>query len=361
MTYTDASGSESSTYSLGMPNDLVATLDSTTALQGSAIHVTAVKDGGGTVSSGVSYTWQVSNDDGHSWTTVGSNSSYTPTSNDAGELLQVVVTYATAGENESTTNSLGIVATKAWLGGSYSWQTASDWSPSGVPASGDYVLVNASGTYTITIDDAAAAHSLVVNDSGATVEILGGNTLTLGGDLTIEAGNFQVDSGATLKNIAASATITGSFTDNGTIEVAGGKLEIASAANSGGGTFKIDAGATLQFDHADSLNVAFAGSGELILKDPTHFSGTISDSGGSMTSTDVIDVAGFDTSASVSYSGTTSSGIVTISEAGHTTVQLHVGANSGNWNAPVTDGNGGILIVDPPASTSQAVAGVVMQ
>ncbi len=109
------------------------------------------------------------------------------------------------------------------------------------------------------------------------------------------------------------------------------------------------------------LNTAFSGSGELILKDPTHFTGTISDSGGSMTATDVIDVAGFDTSATVSYSGTTSSGIVTISEAGHTSVQLNVGANSGNWSAPITDGSGGILIHDPPASTSDALGGVVMQ
>ena len=54
------------------------------------------------------------------------------------------------------------------------------------------------------------------------------------------------------------------------------------------------------------------GSGELILKDPTHFTGIISDSGGSLTSTDVVDVAGFDTSASVSYSGIRSGGIVTV-------------------------------------------------
>ena len=75
VTYADASGSESSTYSLGMPNDLVATLDSTTAQQGLAIHVTGVDDGGTTVSTGVSYAWQVSSDNGKDWTTVGTNSS----------------------------------------------------------------------------------------------------------------------------------------------------------------------------------------------------------------------------------------------------------------------------------------------
>jgi hypothetical protein len=361
VTYADVSGSESSTYSLGMPNDLTMTVDSTHALKGTTIHVTGVNDGGTNLSSGVSYAWQVSSDNGLHWTTVGTNSSFTPIAADAGDLLQVTATYADSNEHESVTTSLGTVATKVWSGGSHDWQTASHWSPSGAPVSSDYVLVDASGNYTVAISQAAAAHSLVVNDSGATVEITGSNTLTLGGDLTIQAGNLLVDSGGALKDTAASATITGTFTDNGTIEAAGGKLEIASAVNSGSGSFKIDAAATLQFDHADARNVAFAGSGELILKDPTHFTGTISDSGGSMTAADIVDVAGFDASATVSYSGTTSSGIVTISEAGHTSVQLNVGANSGNWSAPVTDGNGGILIHDPPASTSDALGGVVMQ
>jgi fibronectin-binding autotransporter adhesin len=362
VTYADASGSESSTYSLGMPNDLSATLDSTTAQQGLAIHVTAVNDGGTKVSSGVSYAWQVSSDNGTDWITVGTHSSYTPIAADAGETLQVVVTYADSQEKESATYSLGSVApAKEWLGGNHDWQTAGQWATSGAPASSDNAVIDASGFYTVKIDQAAAAHSLVVNDLGAAVEILAGNTLTLGGNATIEAGILQIDSGATLKDIAASATITGAFIDNGTVEAAGGTLEVASAISFGAGKFTIDAGATLQLDHADTLKVAFSGNGELILKDPTHFTGIISDSGGSLTSADVVDVAGFDTGASVSYFGLKSGGIVTISETGHTAVNLIVGANSTHWSAPVTDGHGGILIHDPPADTSgQALDSVVI-
>jgi hypothetical protein len=361
VTYADASGSESSTHSLGMPNDLSATLDSTTAQQGLAIHVTAVQDGGNNVSSGVSYAWQVSSDDGQHWTTVGTHSSFTPIAADAGDLLQAIVTYADSQEHESATYSLGTVApAKEWLGGNHDWQTAGQWASSGVPISSDNTVVDASGFYTLTIDQAAAAHSLVVNDVGAAVEILAGNTLTLGGNATIEAGILQIDSGATLKDIAASATITGAFIDNGTVEAAGGTLEVASAISLGTGKFKIDAGAALQLDHADTLKVAFSGSGELILKDPTHFTGIISDSGGSLTSTDVVDVAGFDAGASVSYVGLKSGGIVTISETGHTAVNLIVGANSTHWSAPVTDGHGGILIHDPPADTSGQVLGSVV-
>jgi hypothetical protein len=363
VTYADASGSESSTYSLGMPNDLSATLDSTTAQQGLAIHVTGVNDGGTKVSSGVSYAWQVSSDNGQDWTIVGTQSDYTPTAANAGDLLQVVVTYMDSHENESATYSLGSVApAKEWLGGTHDWQTSGQWATSGAPTSSDNAVIDAGGFYTVKIDQAAAAHSLVVNDLGAAVEILAGNTLTLGGNATIEAGILQIDSGATLKDIAGSATITGAFIDNGTVEAAAGDtLEVASAISFGAGKFKIDAGATLQLDHADTLKVAFSGAGELILKDPTHFTGIISDSGGSLTSTDVVDVAGFDTGASVSYSGFKSGGIVTISETGHTAVNLIVGANSTHWSAPVTDGHGGILIHDPPADTSgQDLGSVVM-
>ena len=62
----DPSGTESSTYNLGTvqesaANDLVATLDSGTATQGAAIHVTAVTDGGLDASDNASYAWQVFN------------------------------------------------------------------------------------------------------------------------------------------------------------------------------------------------------------------------------------------------------------------------------------------------------------
>ena len=353
VTYTDAAGSESSTYNLGMPNDLTATLDRTTAEQGVTIHVTGMKDGGTPETRGVSYAWQVSSD-GHNWVPVGTNStSYTPVAADEGKALQVVVTYVDAGENESVTESVGTVApAKAWNGGSNDWQTAGDWTSSGAPTSSNDAVVGANGTYTVKISTDAFAHSLILNDSGATVEIVGGHTLTLGGDLTDNAGSLQIDSNATLKDIAAHATMTGSLVDNGTIEAAGGTLEIAGNVT-GEGNFKIDAGATLQLDHADGHDVVFAGPGELILKDPTHFTGTISRSGGSLDNGDVIDVAGFDATATVSYKGTTSGGTMTISESNHT-VTLDVGANSTHWSPGVTDGHGGILIHDPPDGSGVA-------
>ncbi len=361
-----AAGTAATTLTVNPIPDLAATLDSTTAKQNVAIDVTGVTDGGIAVNSGITYDWQISSD-GTDWTEANgphTGSSYTPVAADVGDALRVVVTYTDSVSTESTTDYLvGDVASalKYWNGGSHDWHVGSQWTPSGAPTSSDDVVIDASGSYTVRIDQNAAAHSLTLNHTEAAVEIVDGNTLTLGGDLTIDAGTVWVDSGGTLKDTAANAMIAGTFINNGTIEAAGGKLEVASSVLlQHGGLFKIDAGATLQFDHSDALNVAFAGSGELVLKDPTHFTGIISDSGGSLTNSDVVDVAGFDATASVVYNGTAASGTVTISEANHETVTLHVGANSTHWSAPVTDGNGGILIHDPVDDAGGQAAGPVV-
>jgi hypothetical protein len=342
-----------------------------------AIHVTGVEDGGTTESRGLSYAWQVSSDNGQSWQAVGTNSStYTPTATDDNKMLEVVVTYADSGEKETATDSFGTVAPASeWKGGSDDWTTG-QWT-SGVPGSANNALVDVGGNYTVKIDQAAAAHSLIVNDSHATVEITGSNTLTLGGNLAIEAGHVQVDSGATLKDTATFATITGAFTDNGTIEVGtGSTLEIASSSSdiSGAGNFKIDAGAALQLDHADSLNVAFTGSGVLILNDPTHFTGTISDSLGSMTAADVIDLHGFaaaTTTASTgngSFNRTTDTTTLTVTDSSdHQTETFTLAGNLSHSTWTVTDdGNGGANIVDPPgisipvAATNPAASSTIV-
>ena len=77
---------------------LQVTLDHSTAKEGAAIHATG---------SGITgFAWQVSTDNGLSWTTVGTNATYTPTENDEGKLLQLVVKNA----SQSDTFSLGTVA-----------------------------------------------------------------------------------------------------------------------------------------------------------------------------------------------------------------------------------------------------------
>ena len=270
-----------------------------------------------------------------------------------------------SGENESVTTSFGIVAAaKEWKSNSANpWDTAGQWTPSGVPGATDNAVVDTSGGHSFILSVTHSndvAHSLVVNSSVATVEIVNGGVLTLSGNLTIDAGTLQIDSGGLLKFNAASSLITGSFIDKGTVEVAAGdKLEIVSSV-SGDGVFKIDAGATLQLDNSiGTKSVIFSGSGTLVLEDPAHFNGTVSDSNGSMTTGDVLDLIGFDTNAHVSYSpnsvfNPSSGGTVTVTESGHGTATIKVGQNSTHWSAPITDGHGGILIHDPPDDEGSA-------
>jgi transcription elongation GreA/GreB family factor len=103
-------GSGSQTFSFGAvqdTSDLVATLDSATAQEGAAIHITGVTDGGNAVSKGLSYAWQVF--DGHTWNTVGTNATFTPTDTEEGKALRLVVTLNEVSGSESTTYSLGTV------------------------------------------------------------------------------------------------------------------------------------------------------------------------------------------------------------------------------------------------------------
>jgi hypothetical protein len=116
----DPTGPESTTNNLGVVGeaargDLVATLDSETAQQGTTIHVTGVTDGGVAVSD-VTYDWQVSSDGTHWSEAHGSNglSSYTPVEADEGLQLQLVTTLANDPSGpESTTNNLGVVGEAA--------------------------------------------------------------------------------------------------------------------------------------------------------------------------------------------------------------------------------------------------------
>src|SRR5450432_1660789 len=110
-----------------------------------------------------------------------------------------------------------IMAAIHWLSGvSGDWSTGSNWSSGTVPGSGDDVTIAASGTYTVTISDNEAAHSLTLNDAGATVVIGAGNnnTFTVGSTLALTAGTLQLNQGSTIVGGTLSAT-GGSFLWNG--------------------------------------------------------------------------------------------------------------------------------------------------
>jgi hypothetical protein len=96
------------------------------------------------------------------------------------------------------------------------WTTAADWSTGAVPTASSDVTIAVSGSYTVTINSAAAAHSLTIDDAGATV--LDSGTLTLGTTLSVAAGTLSLASGG----VISGGTI--SIGDAGTLLSTGGTL-----------------------------------------------------------------------------------------------------------------------------------------
>ena len=310
-----------------------------------------------------------------------------------------------------------------WNGGNGDWNAA-NWT-NGIPTSNTDAFVDAYGTYTVNISQ-AEANTLTINDAGATVKDNG--SLQLSGALTLTAGTFQLDngsleaslisiglagiflvgqgthvlsepitnngsfivdgnntiaditgtlsgsgsytinSGSVLQFGGSSYTITGSITDNGTVEVTSGKLELAGSVAGNGeehqsGILKIDTGATLQLDGVDSVNVQFANStGELILKDPGQFTGTIA----GLTGSDQIDLTNISWNSEAhptvtpSYDKSANITTLTIMDSqGHIDTIKLVGNYMGSSWTVSSDGNGGTLLVDPPASADAAVGSAV--
>jgi fibronectin-binding autotransporter adhesin len=97
---------------------------------------------------------------------------------------------------------MAAISWKSGVGGD--WATAADWSSGTVPGAGDDVTVGATGTYTVTINEAQAAKSLTVKAAGATVT--DNSTLTMGGALTLTAGTFQLNGGGVIGGGTMSAT-----------------------------------------------------------------------------------------------------------------------------------------------------------
>ncbi|WP_407177237.1 FecR domain-containing protein [Bradyrhizobium sp. STM 3562] len=106
----DASGHTIVTEAPG--DDLVTTLSASSAAQGAEIDVIGVTDDGAPVTSGLTYSWQISYDGTTYWTEVDTHSYYVPTENDEEKYLRLVTTYvdASTGETEQAINTLGAIA-----------------------------------------------------------------------------------------------------------------------------------------------------------------------------------------------------------------------------------------------------------
>jgi hypothetical protein len=124
--------------------------------------------------------------------------------------------------------------TKSWTGATNSdWNTASNWSPSGVPTSSDDVYLNG-GTNSITISSGTVTvKSIQLRGSSRTLTVNSGATLRLIGDtgpyavLLMVDGSSVVNNGTTALETSGGGAITGwflpspttTFTNNGTLRI----------------------------------------------------------------------------------------------------------------------------------------------
>jgi acetyl esterase/lipase len=121
-------------------------------------------------------------------------------------------------------------AKKTWTGAqSALWSNPNNWSPAGIPVSGDPLNFPAGAANTSMTNDLTAGTSVGPMHFGASYT-LGGNALTLTGNLTFDQStypNFVVDAPLTLAaDLTLGAAITSSY--NGPIDVAGHTLTIDS-------------------------------------------------------------------------------------------------------------------------------------
>jgi fibronectin-binding autotransporter adhesin len=129
---------------------------------------------------------------------------------------------------------------------------------------------------------------------------------------------------------------------------------------------QIDAGATLEFAGADSGSVTFnAATGTLKLDAPAQFSGQIAGISGAG---NVLDLHGFAAASTTavtgdgSYNSTSNTTSLTVTDSSdHQSETFTLAGNlSGSAWTVSDDHNGGVNIVDPPASSGQSIGGVVM-
>jgi hypothetical protein len=280
--------------------------------------------------------------------------------------------------------------TSKWKSGNDGiWDTAGNWSTDTVPGSSDDAVIDASGSYTVTLSVPIPVGSIAVSDSSATLavndpgqtETVGGG-LTNGGDLLVDTGGGQggttLSIGGTLSNsnsvaignggLSAATTVTAAGLSNtGTITIRGSAsnqatLDIAAPAGFGtagvlSGQINMSGDALLEFTSGQITTIASTNSSYLQLDGAKPLVADASDTSSNSALTGLSSIAGrlfLDNGASIAPSGNLS-----------VTGELHVddGGNEGGTTLPITGtlsnsnsvaiGNGGLS-----AATTVTAAGL---
>ncbi len=106
--------------------------------------------------------------------------------------------------------------------------------------------------------------------AGAALLTLGASSeIEIGGSASLTAGVLRIDGSGTLAG-SGTISIAGTLDNDGTLDAAGGVLSIIAATVSGGGSFAIETGATLDISVGSFAGtIVFAGSGEVVFAHAT--------------------------------------------------------------------------------------------
>jgi VCBS repeat-containing protein len=218
---------------------------------------------------------------------------YTVTVTDSqGATSQQTITVTVTGTDAPAV--VWIATNKAGAPAGGFWKDAANWETGTVPTIGDDVIVitdqlhGLTPSYPVTIDAAAYAKSITMNDfGGPPPKVINQSSLTVAGALNMSAdsiftnaatgsmsvgGKAEILDTAVFTNagyltFAGGADFAGgtSITNSGTIELFGGTLKTLAEIHNAGGTLKVDAGTTLIVDTAtvDGGTVTILGTLEL--------------------------------------------------------------------------------------------------
>ncbi|MGY8683250.1 FecR domain-containing protein [Bradyrhizobium sp. UFLA05-153] len=248
------------------------------------------------------------------------------------------------------------------------WKNAANWETGTVPTINDDVIVitdqlhGLTPSYPVTIDEAAFAKSLTMNDfdtsAGHTApQVINQSTLTIAGALNLSADSILTNSvGATISVggkaeildtsvLTNSGTLTlagggdfaigASITNAGTIELTGGTLKMLAEIHNAGGKLKIDAGATLD------INGGTIDSGKLIIGGALVLEGTSFLTNGKLDNSGAVTVTG-----TVAFDNETVDNDSTIEIQAGATLTLDKGTKVANSSGTITVDDQGVLVLD---------------
>ena len=189
----------------------------------------------------------------------------------------------------------GLLVIKTWNGGSGTWSTPAAWTPNGVPANGDDVVLVGNGNITITLNVntanlnsfafittrnltfAIGAFTLNVTGTSATAVTTGtsgSQLITIAGGTINDAGGLALPAGVDTLSGFGTLNIAGTISGTGTLRASGGLLDVfgtiasgvvLSVNNTAGSNLKIEGAATsaaaITINNAnETLEVGVAGN-----------------------------------------------------------------------------------------------------